>query len=147
MADALSKPNRNPIWPTGLVKVEPVKRNVARNVRDSLIFSHHHRSLVKNAAVHNDLHMTRGHHRTCEARDSQEDLLSERLDAPREGEIHMESRETRLKHSFMLPMPVKRTFCPVLVAVEDVWHTVVVGAVNPLANLRVDLVNTDILKH
>ena len=59
----------------------------------------------------------------------------------------MESRETRLKHSFMLPMPVKRTFCPVLVAVEDVRHTVVVGAVNPLANLRVDLVNTDILKH
>lgn len=116
-------------------------------MRDPVVLVHDCEAIVKNTVVHHNLPVARRHALSCEARDGQKDLLAERLDTPRKSELHVEGRDSRLKHSFMLPVPVKRAFCPVVVTIEHIWHAVVVCAVDPFANHMINLVYTDVLHH
>ena len=111
-----------------------------------MIFVLYKASLYEQMTIDIDVTMARGHHLACEACEREEDLILEGIDTPWECEVDVERRKSRLKHSFVLAMPVKWAFYPVVVSIKDIWDCVRIRAVNPPAENMIDFVHADFLQ-
>lgn len=91
VSHALGEPNSDFVRLTSLVSVEPLERNVTHRVRSTVILVLYFVVLNEDSVVHNNLCVAGRKPWACEVRYCQKDFFHGALNAPRKGEVNVES--------------------------------------------------------